>query len=98
MGSAMPSSAFEAMTKEAPAGGDMVDPEGIAQLILDHLGYGIVSCDRCMVVLGCTERAARLLAATGRPLVGRALPAWLEGSLRETVRKGKPGRPPAPRP
>jgi DNA-binding CsgD family transcriptional regulator len=97
MGSAMPSSAIEAMTEEPPAGDGMMDPEGIAQLVLDHLGYGIVSCDRRMVVLGCTQRAARLLEAPGRPLVGRTLPAWLERSLHEAVRKGQPVRIEPPR-
>ena len=66
--------------------------EGIAQLVLDRLGYGLVACDRRMVVLSCTEQASRLLEATSRTLVGRTLPSWLERSLREAVGNQRPVR------
>ena len=70
----------------------MTGSDGLAQLVLDRLGYGLVACDRRMVVLSCTARASRILPVSDRPRVGHALPSWFERSLREAVEKVRPVR------
>jgi DNA-binding NarL/FixJ family response regulator len=82
--------ALDAMTDNPPR--NVAALGGIAQLALDRLGYGLVACDRRMVVLTCTGRASRILSATDPPVIGRALSSRLGRLLREAARTERPAR------
>jgi DNA-binding CsgD family transcriptional regulator len=70
----------------------MTDSEGLAQLVLEQLGYGMIACDPHMVVLSLTARASRILGVTCGSLQGHALLPDLQASVREAVHEGRPIR------
>jgi DNA-binding CsgD family transcriptional regulator len=89
---AIPLRTLEVMTIGPRASAGSTDSGGIAQLVLDQLGYGMIACDRRMVVLTCTARASRVLGATQTSLLGRGLPPGLQASVREAVHNERPIR------
>jgi DNA-binding CsgD family transcriptional regulator len=80
------------MTDHSRASNGTAATGGIAQLVLDRMGYGLIACDRRMVVMSCTEQASRLLEGVGRLVIGRALPSRLENGAREAIRCESPVR------